>query len=137
MTDYTAPHPLVDGRDPASKPNRLQQAIEGHVLVKNTNNALPLQKPKILSLFGYDGRAQMVNSPSSNTLSNYGWAFGTQVMNASVDTLLQAMVGGKGDILQSATGGTLFTGLGSGASTPAYISDVSKALLTAPLNGCS
>lgn len=128
VTDYTAPHPLVDGRDPASKPNRLQQAIEGHVLVKNTNNALPLQKPKILSLFGYDGRAQMVNSPSSNTLSNYGWAFGTQVMNASVDTLLQAMVGGKGDILQSATGGTLFTGLGSGASTPAYISDPFSAI---------
>ncbi|KAJ5595657.1 hypothetical protein N7450_002115 [Penicillium hetheringtonii] len=30
------------------------RAVEGHVLVKNTNNALPLKSPKLISVFGYD-----------------------------------------------------------------------------------
>lgn len=46
----TAPHEFVNARDPASDSIILQGAIEGHVLVKNVNNALPLSKPKVLSL---------------------------------------------------------------------------------------
>lgn len=56
------PHKFVDARDPAAQDTWLQAAIEGHVLVKNTDNALPLKKPKVLSLFGYDGPAPTVNS---------------------------------------------------------------------------
>jgi beta-glucosidase len=53
-TDVTAAHQRVIGKSPSSKPILLQGAIEGHVLVKNTNNALPLKSPKLVSVFGYD-----------------------------------------------------------------------------------
>jgi beta-glucosidase len=62
--DLLAPHELVDARDPESDKILLQGAIEGHVLVKNTDNALPLQKPKILSVFGYDAAAPASNTPT-------------------------------------------------------------------------
>lgn len=47
-----APHQLVNAIDPASKSTLFQSAVEGHVLVKNVNNALPLKRPQMLSLFG-------------------------------------------------------------------------------------
>lgn len=48
--NLSAPHTLVDARNPASGPTNFQSAVEGHVLVKNTGNTLPLKKPKFLSL---------------------------------------------------------------------------------------
>jgi beta-glucosidase len=51
-SSMTSPHKLVNAIDPASKRTLLQSAIEGHVLVKNSNNALPLKAPTMLSLFG-------------------------------------------------------------------------------------
>lgn len=53
--DVWQPHELIDARDPKSQSTIFQSAVEGHVLVKTTNNTLPLRKPKFLSLFGYDG----------------------------------------------------------------------------------
>lgn len=38
-------HPLAEGRNPAARRSILQAAEEGHVLVKNINNALPLKSP--------------------------------------------------------------------------------------------
>ena len=58
------PHEFVDARDSASQDTWLEAAIEGHVLVKNENNALPLGKPKVMSVFGYDAPAPQVNSPT-------------------------------------------------------------------------
>jgi beta-glucosidase len=55
--DFTSPHKAVYATDPASKEILFDGALEGHVLVKNLNNALPLSKPKALSIFGYDARA--------------------------------------------------------------------------------
>ncbi|OQE28763.1 hypothetical protein PENSTE_c003G07226 [Penicillium steckii] len=52
--DITVPHKEVIGKSPDSKSVLLQSAVEGHVLVKNTNNALPLKSPKMISVFGYD-----------------------------------------------------------------------------------
>ena len=63
--DYTAPHTPINGRDPASKSVLLDGALEGHVLVKNTNNSLPLKSPKLLSVFGYDA----VSPPGMNIAS--------------------------------------------------------------------
>jgi beta-glucosidase len=48
------PHEAIDGRLPSSRAKLVQGAIEGHVLVKNTNNSLPLQSPKMISVFGGD-----------------------------------------------------------------------------------
>ncbi|KAL2838667.1 beta-glucosidase-related glycosidase [Aspergillus pseudodeflectus] len=51
------PHPIVEARKPSDKPILRQSAIEGHVLVKNTKGALPLKKPKLLSILGYSAKA--------------------------------------------------------------------------------
>ena len=54
--DLSAPHKIVDARDPASKQVVFDGGVEGHVLVKNTGS-LPLNSPKLLSLFGYDAKS--------------------------------------------------------------------------------
>lgn len=71
------PQTPIYARDPSSKPILLQSAIEGHVLVKNTNNALPLKKPKLISIYGYDAIAPpAVNVPGPGSRSN-AWVFGS------------------------------------------------------------
>lgn len=54
--DPNAEHQRIIGTSPESKDILLQSAIEGHVLVKNTKQALPLRKPRLLSVFGYDAK---------------------------------------------------------------------------------
>lgn len=71
--DLLTSHEIVDARDPASDNALLQGAIEGHVLVKNVNNALPLQKPKLMSLFGYDAVAASRNSPYESRFTKFGF----------------------------------------------------------------
>jgi beta-glucosidase len=73
---YDAPHKTVNARDPASKPVLLNGALEGHVLVKNTNNALPLNKPKLISIFGYDAAAPPANNVPSASQSFGAWSLG-------------------------------------------------------------
>ncbi|KAL3496280.1 glycosyl hydrolase family 3 N terminal domain-containing protein [Aspergillus germanicus] len=51
------PHAIVEGRKTSDRPTLLQSAVEGHVLVKNTKGALPLKKPKLLSILGYSAKA--------------------------------------------------------------------------------
>lgn len=75
--DYTAPHTPIYARDPSSKPILLDGAMEGHVLVKNVNNALPLKSPKLLSIFGYDApapRGMDVGAPG-NSDAPFIWGF--------------------------------------------------------------
>ncbi|KAG4435600.1 hypothetical protein IFR05_008909 [Cadophora sp. M221] len=116
-----APHVLVEARVPEARPVLFQSSLEGHVLVKNTNNALPLNKPKILSLYGYDAKAPDDTTPTS---LNRDWAFGLQTSGA------RYFICGFGNRIPQncpavpaiAGNGTLFTGGGSGASTPPYIS---------------
>jgi beta-glucosidase len=116
----TKPHKLVDARDPASKRTILQAAIEGHVLVKNTDNVLPLKKPKLLSLFGFDGSAPLVNNPTDYAVSR--WALGANSVAASDIALLAAFATGSGSIPGAATKGTVITAGGSGTTTGPYIS---------------
>ena len=122
-----APHKFVDARNPEADETIFQSAVEGHVLVKNVGNTLPLQKPKILSLFGYDGVATSRNTPPA---SGNKWSFGLEntqnYLNGtyfSSDFLFATFLGqepgqtGPGDALN----GTLISGGGSGSTTPAYI----------------
>ncbi|KAL1306355.1 hypothetical protein AAFC00_005069 [Neodothiora populina] len=126
--DLTAPHVPVNARDPTSKPTLYQGAVEGHVLVKNTG-VLPLNKPKFLSLFGYDAVAPTINTQH---IPGFGkWQFGlegTQIYeNGTVFTDLEM----ESIFLSSepsnqrgpgvALNGTMISGAGSGATTPAYI----------------
>jgi beta-glucosidase len=125
-----APHELVDVRDVSANDMLLQAAIEGHVLVKNVNGALPLQKPKLLSLFGYDGPAQAQNEPPLGGFAK--WTFGlanTQVLGPYEgdfnDTyLFEVFLSSEpwySPVPGIALNGTLYTGGGSGSTTPAYI----------------
>jgi len=115
--NFLVPHKSRNARDPASKASVLQGAIEGHVLVKNVNKTLPLKKPDLISVFGYDAPAPPeANIAAQNGnyrlgfLSNYGLAW-----LATIRYPFQQP--GK-----FAPNGTLITGGGSGGASPAYIS---------------
>lgn len=56
MRTVTAAHQRVVGISHDSKNTILQGAIEGHVLVKNTKNALPLKNPLLISVVGWDAQ---------------------------------------------------------------------------------
>ncbi|KAK8143401.1 hypothetical protein G3M48_007295 [Beauveria asiatica] len=103
--NLTAPHPVIEGRDPADMPVLLQGAIESHVLVKNDHNTLPLQSPKVVSLFGYSA-----NTPPQWTAeqeTNGTWRFG-----------LAPVLGFDPATSPIGPRGTLFGAGGSGAITP-------------------
>jgi beta-glucosidase len=119
----TQAHEFVDARSPDSKLVILQGAIEGHVLVKNVNKALPLKKPKFISMFGYDAAGQMMNTAEAAgfNLWKMGMRNSLQYPNGTTftATALDLLFGSSMD--QTTTGpeialnGTLFTGGGSGA----------------------
>ncbi|ATY66055.1 beta-glucosidase [Cordyceps militaris] len=115
--DVTKPHAVVDARDPAAKPVLLAGAVEGHVLVKNTKNTLPLTKPRLLSVFGYSARSPDLSGPGPG-IKLLQWQLGAEAIDAN-----EAVAGaiGRADRV-SAIGinGTLFSGCGSGATTPAH-----------------
>lgn len=88
-------HQAVIGKTTDSRETLLQTAIQGHVLVKNANNALPLRSPKLVSVFGYDAKAPEKLSTSFSFMS-----YSPAVQENH----------------------TLHVGGGSGANAPAYIS---------------
>ncbi|KAH8774203.1 beta-glucosidase-related glycosidase [Hyaloscypha finlandica] len=116
--DILVSHKAVNARNPSSKQVILDAAIEGHVLVKNVNSTLPLKSPKLLSLFGYDAKAPDQNNPAAGLGS---WMFGFESGNIN-----EAIPGFLGTpqvipISQIAINGTVISGGGSGANSPAYI----------------
>lgn len=113
----TSPHTRVIAKDPASKQTILDGAIEGHVLVKNTNGALPLKSPKLISLFGYSGKAPPTLSPGLSS-----WDGGDESINVTQYESLLPGVGSPFPLPQYAVLGTIVSGGGSGANSPAYIS---------------
>ncbi|KAF3018171.1 hypothetical protein E8E14_010932 [Neopestalotiopsis sp. 37M] len=119
--DLTKPHTIVDARNSSFKQTLLDGAIEGHVLVKNTNSALPLKKPRLLSVYGYSARnPDQWNYNATGGVS--AWMFGGE------SAFLGRYISGAfdldslGDIPQIAPDGTIISGGGSGAVTPSYIS---------------
>jgi beta-glucosidase len=123
--DLQRPHHYVNVKDPAAKPSLLQQAIEGHVLVKNANNALPLSKPSVMSIFGYDAVAEERFTPGAMDIgagiSQDLFATNWQSINLQVGQL--AEIGGNIAVTDPPriAKGMLFTGGGSGSNTPAYM----------------
>lgn len=115
-----APHEVVDARSPAARPGLLQAAVEGHVLVKNVNNTLPLQKPRLLTVYGYDAVNPQFNTPTPGLSS---WALGLTSSDVySVLCGFSSAFAPCTPFLGYAANGTLYTGGGSGATSPAYIS---------------
>ncbi|POR32601.1 Beta-glucosidase [Tolypocladium paradoxum] len=126
--DVTQPHVAVDGRDPSALPVLLQGAVEGHVLVKNTKNTLPLRSPRMLSLFGYSAKSPDLFAPAPGPLNSYIWSVGTESGNIT-EVLLGSVSPGQ-NISHPAIGrnGTLIGGCGSGATTPAVFTSPFESL---------
>ncbi|KAL4866501.1 hypothetical protein BDV12DRAFT_187361 [Aspergillus spectabilis] len=64
-SEFEKPHQVIDARDPDNANLLLEAAIQGHVLVKNVGNALPLTRPRIVSLYGYDAKSPDTNVAKS------------------------------------------------------------------------
>ncbi|KAH7056013.1 beta-glucosidase-related glycosidase [Macrophomina phaseolina] len=101
----TVEHPIVDVRGEHDKVIR-EVGTAGHVLVKNVNNALPLQNPKFVAIYGYD--ADVKAAPWEN-VARYG---GGYEVNYGWNTF----------------NGTLITGGGSGGASPPYVISPFKAI---------
>ena len=117
------PHNYTEAKDPASKSSLMQQAVEGHVLVKNVKGALPLKSPKVLSVFGYDAVAQNTFVPDGRLFPQSWQLIGLDV--PQLDSI------GSNEPVPDAPwtkNGTLIVGGGSGSNTPPYISSPFDAL---------
>ncbi|PCD31408.1 hypothetical protein AU210_011062 [Fusarium oxysporum f. sp. radicis-cucumerinum] len=123
VPDVSEPHKVISSISHKSKKTIFQGAVEGVVLVKNFNNTLPLKKPKILSLFGYDAHAPLKNTPEGvNTKQNLGF----QSVNVT-DEEMQGLFMGIGQLPGAARLGTLVSGGGSPSIVPAYINSPHEA----------
>lgn len=120
-SDVTLPHEVVDARDASAKTVLKQGAVEGHVLVKNTKETLPLKAPKMLAIFGYSAKATDRYGPAPSTATSnekYGWTLGLQATNAT-GIMLAFMSTSTDEVLPDiAINGTIFSGGGSGSTTP-------------------
>ena len=116
--DITAPHQAVDGRDPNALPVISQGAAEGHVLVKNIKDTLPLKSPRMLSVYGYSAKSPDLFALSSGIMGTFAWEDGTEPSDP-----MNVISGFSGDwsVKDSpiAQNGTMLNGGGSGATTPA------------------
>jgi len=122
--DLSVPHERVIGTNASFADVLFQGAVEGHVLVKNDNNALPLKNPKLLSIFGYSAKA-----PDAFNYGMPGWNDGS-FSQAPGDATYVSGVGFLAvyNHTQTLTNGTFVSGGGSGANEPAYISSPFEAL---------
>ncbi|KJY01517.1 beta-glucosidase like protein [Zymoseptoria brevis] len=115
--DLLQTHEYIDAKDPASKSSLLQQAIEGHVLVKNKDNALPLGKLRLMSIFGYDAVEQTSFNPGQSIFAQNWENIGLQQPQSQEIGSNEPLTNAPQTAL-----GTLIVGGGSGSNSPAYIS---------------
>ncbi|UQC76707.1 beta-glucosidase [Colletotrichum lupini] len=111
------PHKRINARDPNAVTVLFQGATEGHVLVKNLD-ALPLKEPQVVSVFGYSATTYQAWGPVQG-MDMLKWLLGQT--NANLTELLLAS---RSQDLRSsaiAMNGTIFTGGGSGSTTPGWI----------------
>ncbi|KAI3390563.1 hypothetical protein diail_9198 [Diaporthe ilicicola] len=111
IQNLSLPHDLIDARDPGARPTLLEGAAAGHVLVKNINNALPLQNPRMLSIFGYDAQAP----PTKNIDKLFELGYESQ------PEMGDATLGFEAHFSQRAPEGVIFAGGRSGSNGPSYI----------------
>jgi beta-glucosidase len=116
--DLTKPHPIVDARNSSFRSTLLDGAIEGHVLVKNTRNALPLKEPKMLSIFGYSAKNPDRNNPTPGLSS---WLWGSESFNFTEFAAGFFGLAGTPSSTAIAFNGTLYSGGGSGATSQSTV----------------
>ncbi|EFX04489.1 beta-glucosidase [Grosmannia clavigera kw1407] len=125
--DLLSPHTIVDAVDPTDKSILLQGAVEGHVLVKNVNGALPLKKPHMLYLAGYSAREPAANSPEDG----YGWSLNCESSIEMAEVFASTLIGNDPASRSpaAATNGTIISGGGSGGVTMSVFSTPFNALV--------
>ncbi|CAP96229.1 putative beta-glucosidase M [Penicillium chrysogenum] len=118
--------PTIDARDPNDAGLLMEGAIQGHVLVKNVKNSLPLKAPRMLSIYGYDAK---LPDKSFSSGGYNGWALGLQSQNYRSIVCGFGPIGGQCPAFEPiAINGTMIGGGGSGAVTPVYMSSPFDAL---------
>ena len=115
-TDPSKPHTIVDARNESSRPVLFDGAVEGHVLLKNTKNALPLRKPRLLSIFGYSAKLPDANDVSIGTTA---WTLGGE--SFEIEELQSGFAGEEREHSAIARHGTIISGGGSGATSQSRI----------------
>jgi beta-glucosidase len=77
----TSQHVFMNAKSASSKQVLIDSAIEGHVLVKNTNGSrgLPLVKPQLISVFGYDAVDARLNPTTAGPPSRF-----SQIINRTL-----------------------------------------------------
>ncbi|ROT41385.1 beta-glucosidase [Sodiomyces alkalinus F11] len=115
------PHAIVDARNTSSRGVLRDGAVEGHVLVKNANGALPLGRPRLLSLFGY-------SATSARGMNFIGGGFVDPLAFGAYPVGWEEVEAGftmKEDYDQDwsaiGLGGTMISGGGSGAPSPSTL----------------
>ncbi|KAL2262934.1 hypothetical protein VTK26DRAFT_8924 [Humicola hyalothermophila] len=116
--DLTTAHRIVDARNSSFRPTLFNGAVEGHVLVKNIRSALPLQKPKMLSIFGYSAKNPDQNNPAG-TLSPWFW--GAESFNWTEFGAGFFAWEGESGATAIAFNGTIYSGGGSGATSKSLV----------------
>lgn len=119
--DLSQPHTKVIGWNASFRDTVYKGAVEGHVLVKN-DGALPLKSPQLLSLFGYSAK-----TPETYNYGDDGWNLGQYPLPLAEH--IELGLGAVAETFPSvAADGTLVSGGGSGANSPAYIISPFEAL---------
>ncbi|KAH6697136.1 beta-glucosidase [Plectosphaerella plurivora] len=125
--DLREPHDVVDARNASSRQVLLNGAVEGHVLVKNTRNALPLKKPRLLSIFGYSAKAPDVFNTHGGGFGD-SMQFGAQAVSTAELEAGFTMDESFRDWSTIGFNGTIWVGGGSGATSPSTFSSPLDAL---------
>ncbi|KAJ5803480.1 uncharacterized protein N7503_005930 [Penicillium pulvis] len=120
--NISGPHKIVSALTKEAKPTLFEGAVEGHVLVKNVNNSLPLKSPKLLSVFGWDATAPSQYMPS-NVLATDAWEDGYEPVLSWLSAMSETSdITNEPYDFQVAFNGTLSVGGGSGANAGPYLS---------------
>ncbi|KAK4152900.1 hypothetical protein C8A00DRAFT_34355, partial [Chaetomidium leptoderma] len=125
--DLTKPHRIVDARNSSFRSTLLDGAVEGHVLVKNTRNALPLKEPKMLSIFGYSAKNPDRNNPTAGLSP---WLWGAESFNYAEFGAGFFGWSKEFDRTSIAFNGTLYSGGGSGATSQSSVISPFDALVS-------
>lgn len=120
--NVSEPHTIVSALTPDAKPTIYDGAVEGHVLVKNTNGALPLKSPKLISVFGYDAVAPRTYMPDGLFIFDNPWTIGYEPSVFQIDDAFSSAIINEPYDYQVAFNGTLAVGGGSGANAGPYLS---------------
>ncbi|ORY67003.1 glycoside hydrolase family 3 protein [Pseudomassariella vexata] len=116
-SELSSPHEVVIGTNSSYKRVLFDGAVEGHVLLKNKDNALPLKTPRIVSLFGYSAKAPDRYTTDEN--------IGNEALAPEDISIMET----KSNIIsQYASNGTIISGGGSGANQFPYMSSPFEAL---------